>query len=142
MPAAAKPRSAARPATRKKVVKRRARRKPNPFLAWRKRLDRTRPGLIRFTQDALATLYGHPAWERRFDPTSELILTILTQNSADVNAEHAFQALREAYPSDRPSERHMPGPGWRRPCARSTRRAGTTPSSSSATCPRSRRERG
>ena len=44
---------ARRPATRKKIVKRRARRKPNPFLAWRKRLDRTRPGLIRFTLDGL-----------------------------------------------------------------------------------------
>jgi endonuclease-3 len=94
------------------AVKRRARRKPNPFLAWRKRLDRTRPGLIGFTRDQLATLYGHHAWERRLDPTSELILTILTQNSADVNAEHAFVALRAAYPSDRPAERHAPGPGW------------------------------
>jgi endonuclease-3 len=100
--------------TRKKAPKRRAakRRKPNPFLAWRKRLDRTRPGLIRFAQDGLASLYGRPQWERRFDPTSELILTILTQNSADVNAEHAFQALRAAYPTDGPVARHVPGPGW------------------------------
>jgi endonuclease-3 len=88
------------------------RRKPNPYLAWRKRLDRTRPGLVRFSLDRLATLYGRPAWERRLDPTSELILTILTQNSADVNAEHAFTALRAAYPSDRAVERHVPGPGW------------------------------
>ena len=35
----------------------------------------------------------------RLDPTSELILTILTQNSADINAEVAFAALRAAYPS-------------------------------------------
>ncbi len=88
------------------------RRKPNPHLAWRKRLDRTRPGLVRFTLDRLAELYGRPVWGRRLDPTSELILTILTQNSADVNAEHAFEALRAAYPSDRPAERHIPGPGW------------------------------
>ena len=40
-----------------------------------------------------------PTWERRLDPTSELILTILTQNSADTNAEVAFEALRAAYPS-------------------------------------------
>ena len=99
-------------ATRKKVVKRRARRKPNPFVAWRKRLDRTRPGLIQFALDGLAGRYGRTAWERRLDPTSELILTILTQNSADVSAEHAFVALRAAYPSDRPSEHHVPGPGW------------------------------
>ena len=101
-----------RPATRKKVVKRRARRKPNPFIAWRKRLDRTRPGLIRFTLDGLASIYGQPQWERRWDPTSELVMTILTQNSADVNAEHAFEELRKAYPSLLPAERHVPGPGW------------------------------
>jgi endonuclease III len=101
-----------KPTTRKKVVKRRARRKPNPFIAWRKRLDRTRPGLIGFTRDGLRTLYGPQAWVRRWDPTSELVMTILTQNSADVNAEHAFEALRRAYPSNRPPERHVPGPGW------------------------------
>ena len=51
-------------------------------------------------------------WERRLDPTSELILTILTQNSADTNAEIAFQLLRDAYPSGLPTETHSPGPGW------------------------------
>jgi endonuclease III len=95
-----------------KAPKRRARRKPNPYLAWAKRLDRTRPGLVGFTLDSLADVYGHPAYERRWDPTSELVLTILTQNSADVNAEYAFIELRKAYPSDRPSERHAPGAGW------------------------------
>ncbi len=100
--------------TRKKAPKRRAakRQKPNPFLAWRKRLDRTRPGLIGYVNDGLAALYGKPPWERRFDPTSELVLTILTQNSADVNAEHAFVALRAAYPTDGPVVQHAPGPGW------------------------------
>ena len=101
-----------RPATRKKVAKRRARRKPNPYIAWRKRLDRTRPGLVRFSLDGLAGLYGHQPWMRRWDPTSELVMTILTQNSADVNAEHAFEALRRVYPSNLPSEEHRPGPGW------------------------------
>jgi endonuclease-3 len=88
------------------------RRKANPYLAWRKRLDRTRPGLVSFSLDRLAELYGDQPWVRRWDPTSELVMTILTQNSADVNAEHAFVALRAAYPSDLPAERHVPGPGW------------------------------
>ncbi len=88
------------------------RRKPNPYLAWAKRLERTRPGLVRFTLDSLAEVYGHPPYERRWDPTSELVLTILTQNSADVNAEYAFIELRKAYPSNRPAERHVPGAGW------------------------------
>ena len=90
----------------------RRRRKPDPIKAWVKRLDRTRPGLVTFVLEGLADRYGHPSWDRRLDPTSELVLTILTQNSADVNAEHAFVALRAAYPSDRPSEHHIPGPGW------------------------------
>jgi endonuclease III len=102
-----------KPANPKKVTKRRAkRRKPNPFIAWRKRLDRTRPGLINFTLEGLAGLYGPQPWRRRWDPTSELVMTILTQNSADVNAEHAFEALRRAYPSTLPAEKHNPGPGW------------------------------
>ncbi len=60
----------------------------------------------------LAGLYGHPTWERRLDPTSELILTILTQNSADTNAEVAFEALRQAYPSGDMVRAHNPGAGW------------------------------
>src|SRR6185369_13440822 len=59
-----------------------------------------------------AERYGVEQWQRRLDPTSELILTILTQNSADTNAEVAFEALRRAYPSNLPPERHIPGSGW------------------------------
>ena len=62
--------------------------------------------------DELAGIYGHPAWERRLDPTSELILTILTQNSADTNAEVAFEALRRTYPSGDEVRPHNPGAGW------------------------------
>jgi endonuclease-3 len=88
------------------------RRFSNPAASYAKRLERYRPGLVQFTLDGLATIYGHPTWERRLDPTSELILTILTQNAADVNAEVAFEALRAFYPSDGPAERHLPGEGW------------------------------
>lgn len=107
---AAKARIATKP---KKVAKRKVkRRKPNPYLAWRKRLDRTRPGLVDFSLRELHGLYGPQPWVRRWDPTSELVMTILTQNSADINAEHAFEELRKHYPSDRPAQRHTPGPGW------------------------------
>jgi endonuclease-3 len=112
------PRAATRAPTRKAAPKKttprgtRKRRKPDPIKAWVTRLDRTRPGLLPYVLDGLATLYGHPAWERRLEATSELILTILTQSTADVNAEHAFQALRLAYPSAGPVEQHHPGPGW------------------------------
>jgi len=84
----------------------------NPAASYARRLERYRPGLVRYTLDGLASTYGHPTWQRRLDPTSELILTILTQNAADVNAEVAFEALRAAYPSGRPAERHVPGEGW------------------------------
>jgi endonuclease-3 len=84
----------------------------DPARSYAKRLERYRPGLVRFTLDGLASIYGHPAWERRLDPTSELILTILTQNSADINAEAAFEALRRAYPGTGQVETHKPGAGW------------------------------
>ena len=67
---------------------------------------------MRFVLDELGAQYGRPTWERRLDPTSELILTILTQNSADTNAEVAFEALRHAYPSGGVVQAHNPGAGW------------------------------
>jgi endonuclease-3 len=76
--------------------------KPDPEVAaraWATQLESERPGLIPFVLDRLAEVTGRPVWERRLDPTSELVLTILTQNSADTNAEVAFAALRATYPS-------------------------------------------
>jgi endonuclease-3 len=80
-------------------AKPRRRRKPDPVRAWTRRLGRTRPGLIDFTLGGLDQMYGRPAWRRVHEPTSELVLTILAQNSADVNAEHAFELLRARWPS-------------------------------------------
>jgi endonuclease-3 len=98
---------------RAKASRPKCRRRPtDPARAWAKRLERYRPGLVPFVLDGLASVYGHPTWERRLDPTSELILTILTQNSADVNAEQAFESLRATYPSGGPVEEHRPGRGW------------------------------
>jgi endonuclease-3 len=95
------------------ATRRRARRRPpDPGKAWVRRLARSRPGLVRDVLDGLAGLHGRPTWERRLDPTSELVLTILSQNSADLNAERAFESLRRAYPSGRAAEIHLPGPGW------------------------------
>ncbi len=93
-------------------ARRKKRRPPDPAKAWARKLDRTRPNLVADVLAGLATIHGHPAWERRLDPTSELILTILTQNSADTNAERAFESLRDAFPSGLAAERHIPGPGW------------------------------
>ena len=108
-PVATRPRATTKP---KAKPKRRKRAKPNPSIAWARRLARYRPNLLQDTLDRLTELYGPQVWQRRLDPTSELILTILTQSTADVNAEQAFVALRAAYPSGLASEHHEPGVGW------------------------------
>jgi endonuclease-3 len=50
--------------------------------------------------DRLGERYGHPTWAGpRLDAVSELVLTILSQNTADTNSFRAFTALRERYPT-------------------------------------------
>lgn len=73
--------------------------KPDPVRAWTSRLRRYRPALMEDTLAALETMYGQPVWERVYDPTSELILTMLSANSADINAEKAFDALCRRWPA-------------------------------------------
>jgi endonuclease-3 len=98
-------RAAAKPKPRK-------RKRPDKIKLWTGRINRTRPGIVGYVLEGLATIYGHQTWQRRLDPTSELILTILTQNSADTNAENAFESLRLAYPGTGEVEVHSPGIGW------------------------------
>lgn len=47
----------------------------------------------------LEAYYGTPAPKERRDPLSELIVTILSQNTADVNTGRAYRRLREQFPS-------------------------------------------
>jgi endonuclease-3 len=50
--------------------------------------------------DRLGERYDHPSWAGpRLDAVSELVLTILSQNTADTNSFRAFTALRERYPT-------------------------------------------
>jgi endonuclease-3 len=42
--------------------------------------------------------YGEPDWRPHMDPISELVSTILSQNTNDVNRDRAFQQLRERFP--------------------------------------------
>ncbi|HTC85977.1 MAG TPA: hypothetical protein VK656_04705 [Candidatus Acidoferrum sp.] len=103
------PKSAARTKPKPKPK----RRKPaDPGKTWARSLARRRPGLVGYVLEGLAGAYGRPTWERRLEPTSELILTVLTQNSADINAERAFEGLRAAFPSGGPVVSHRPGAGW------------------------------
>jgi endonuclease-3 len=109
-------RAAARTATPKPATKAKPKKRPkkpaDPAKAWASYLRRYRPGLQAYVLEGLTRQYGEQTWEARLDPTSELILTILTQNTADTNAEKAYEALRRAYPSDRAPEEHKPGIGW------------------------------
>src|SRR6187431_1701470 len=91
------------------------RRKINPVKSWVNGLARYRPGLADDTLAALASMYGTPVWQRVHDPTSELILTILSANSADINAERAFDALSRRWPSIRDGQDvddKVYRPGW------------------------------
>lgn len=74
-----------------------ARRRLDPAATWAKGLARRRPELINDVLAALAGLYGTPRWKPRLDPVSELVTTILSQNTSDVNAARAFDALRARY---------------------------------------------
>lgn len=48
---------------------------------------------------ALDGAYGIPEWRPHHDPLSELVLTILSQNTSDSNSGRAFVRLLEAFPS-------------------------------------------
>ncbi len=41
--------------------------------------------------------YGPVAWEARYDPISELMFTVLSQHTSDVNSEKAYQTLLDAF---------------------------------------------
>ncbi len=110
------PKTVAKPgaaAAKKPAAKKPVKRKPqDPNKQWANYLRRYRPGLTPFVLDGLEERYGRQEWHRTMDPVSEIILTILTQNTADTNAEKAYEALRRAYPSSLAPEVHTPGIGW------------------------------
>jgi endonuclease-3 len=46
----------------------------------------------------LAEIYGEPVWRPHDDPMSELVLTILSQNTSDTNSGRAFMRLMQRFP--------------------------------------------
>lgn len=59
---------------------------------------RRRRQLVEVALERLGERYGHPTWAGpRLDAASELVLTILSQNTADTNSFRAFTALRARY---------------------------------------------
>ena len=53
----------------------------------------------RWVHRRLIAHYGQPTWETRYAPMEELIGTILSQHTSDVNSERAFAALMAIYTS-------------------------------------------
>jgi endonuclease-3 len=47
----------------------------------------------------LAESYGRPRWRSHGDPLDELIATVLSQHTSDVNTERAFASLRNRFPN-------------------------------------------
>jgi endonuclease III len=47
----------------------------------------------------LDDVYGRPVWEPRYPPLDELMYTVLSQNTADVNTVRSFNSLRERFGS-------------------------------------------
>lgn len=54
---------------------------------------------IPLIRHALQQVYGPLKWEASTDPLSELILTILSQHTSDLNRDRAFASMRERYPT-------------------------------------------
>jgi endonuclease III len=47
----------------------------------------------------LVTTYGIPAWEPHGDALGELVATILSQHTSDINSERAYRQLRATFPT-------------------------------------------
>ncbi len=57
------------------------------------------PRRVRTIVDRLRKRFGELEPPRRADPLEELILTVLSQHTSDINAERAFGLLRAAFPT-------------------------------------------
>ncbi|MBG82404.1 MAG: DNA lyase [Chloroflexi bacterium] len=53
----------------------------------------------RFVKEQLESIYGPISWRPRLIAIDELIFTVLTQNTSDINAERAYGSLRKELPS-------------------------------------------
>ena len=55
--------------------------------------------LARRVMSALDEAYGRPQWSPRYPPVDELVYTVLSQNTADVNTDRSFAELRRRFPT-------------------------------------------
>ena len=61
-------------------------------------LDEERPARVDAVAERLEAEYGARCWRRHRRPLDELILTVVSQHTSDVNSERAFRALPERFP--------------------------------------------
>ncbi len=47
----------------------------------------------------LVDFYGQPTWPNPLEPVDELVSTILSQNTNDINRDRAYQSLRRQFPT-------------------------------------------
>lgn len=47
----------------------------------------------------LASFYGTPVWQQRLPPVDELVATILSQSTSDLNTERGYLALKTRFPT-------------------------------------------
>ena len=53
--------------------------------------------LVKDVSDALFDVYGEIVWVPRYNAIEELVYTILSQHTSDINSERAFRTLMEVY---------------------------------------------
>src|SRR5215470_17095953 len=54
--------------------------------------------LVKYITQNLEAAYGVPVNDSPYDPLSELILTILSQSTTDINSRRAFENLKRRFP--------------------------------------------
>ena len=59
--------------------------------------DETGQATAQDVMELLGREYGPVEWERRYDPASELVYTILSQHTSDINSERAFRTLMATF---------------------------------------------
>jgi endonuclease-3 len=55
--------------------------------------------LVRWVHRRLLSFYGRPDWPVTYAPLDELIGTILSQHTSDLNSDRAYEAMRARFPS-------------------------------------------
>lgn len=69
-----------------------------PILA-KKSVEPSKKKLALQVHRRLLKAYGEPTWRNPLPPVDELISTILSQNTNDINRDRAFESLRERFPT-------------------------------------------